>query len=347
MAVPTVEGVALQTPSNASTSCTVTIPTTAANDIVIHGVTCRDTTTGITFAGDFTPTRNNVITVSSSNPITQVSWYRCTGNHSGQTIQTSNVNAGSICASVMVVRGCLTSASPVDTNTNTRRDNASPDVNTLSTFDTTVNDALVVLCVGAQDNIAWSAQTKNSVSMTEQTEATSSGGNDSMQGFATLGQASSGATGGFDFTQDLGTTDAKWIIGFALKPVPSTTYNDSPSGTISLSGSATDSWYISTVYNDSPTGTVSLAGTKTESHVESPTPTGTTSLSGTRTESLVHSQSVAGTVGLSGTATEEKGYVDTAEGIVSLSGSVVESWEVEGAGPTYNDSPTGRIRFFG
>lgn len=240
MAAPVYQDVVFDA-NNPTTSASVTLPATQANDILIMVCVARDN-------ADFNPTPGGTYTPSVwstavpggwsgiGTPGVRCFWSRCTGNHSGQTVTMADASAGSMSLGIVVIRGCITSGSPVDTNSNSRRDTASPDVNTLSSFDTTVTDTLVCLVVLAEDNIAWSSQTKNSVAMNERLEALSSGGSDCMVGLAELSQSSAGATGGFDFTQDLGANDAKRIAAFALKPpAGGTTYEKDNSAAPALS----------------------------------------------------------------------------------------------------------------
>jgi len=94
-----------------------------------------------------------------------------------------------------------------------------------------------------------------------------------------------------------------WITAatFADTPVGGTTYNDSGSGTITLSGSSTQSQ----THTATAAGTITLSGTRTESATLAGSGTGTITLSGARAESQTHTSSAAGTVTLTGSGFDE------------------------------------------
>lgn len=106
--------------------------------------------------------------------------------------------------------------------------------------------------------------------------------------------------------------------------VGATIYNDSGSGTLVLSGVASESQS----HSISASGTLTLSGTKSESQSHSKTAAGTLTLSGTRTESLVATESRSGTLTLSGTAVESFGiiFTDSRSGTITLAGTRTEAW---------------------
>lgn len=114
-----------------------------------------------------------------------------------------------------------------------------------------------------------------------------------------------------------------------LLPVAGTTYTDSGSGTITLSGSATES----KVGADSRTGTLTLSGSRSEARITVNTASGTVSLSGTKQSATIFSDGATGTINLSGSAVEGHGrlFFDTASGTVSISGTASDFYAV---GPT-------------
>jgi hypothetical protein len=95
-------------------------------------------------------------------------------------------------------------------------------------------------------------------------------------------------------------------------------------------------------YNDSCTGTITLSGSRVEGKVGADARSGQITLTGTRAESQSRSESRSGTVFLTGTRVEvfSGTYRDSPTGTVFLNGTVVES-----SGATVNtDSPIGIIR---
>lgn len=116
------------------------------------------------------------------------------------------------------------------------------------------------------------------------------------------------------------------------------TNNDSPSGTISLSGSLAESHTVS----DSVSGTITLSGSDTDAygHISSDSPTGTITLSGSLVESHSTSSSPSGTIALTGSRAESRGYQDAPAGTISLAGSLTRS-------TTFSDSPEGSLSLDG
>jgi hypothetical protein len=102
------------------------------------------------------------------------------------------------------------------------------------------------------------------------------------------------------------------------------TFNDSGSGTITLSGSSTESLSAA----DSGSGTITLSGTSTESHSVTDAGSGTIVLSGTGVDQYGHIYTDSGTVliALSGTSLQSLSYLDAITGAISLTGTATESW---------------------
>lgn len=202
---------------NPTTSATVTLPTTAANDILIvlannGGANAAPTMT----TGTFAPTLTSIDSGGWTSGWGGVWWARCTGDHTGQTIIASGATDS---ASLQVVRfsGCATSGNPYDTNISGGTVAAGANA-TLAAFTTTVADTLVVLCCSIDDNLAISAPTKNAVAMNNLNAASSTGGADSGVASASLAQAVAGTTGSFAITVLAGTNQGKRMSGFALVP---------------------------------------------------------------------------------------------------------------------------------
>ena len=207
---------------NPTTSATVTLPTTAADDILIlvavnAGATATPTLTTGTFSEDA-----NWASIDSGTWTTGfggVWWVRATGNHSGQT-QIVSGTTDSCSALVIRISGALTSGSPIDANVSGASVAAAN--GTLSAFTTTVDETLVCLTAATDDNQAKSNFTKNAVAMSNLSLATSTGGGDSGVGYANASQATAGTTGSFAITEAAGTAEGKRLSAFAIKPPAAT-----------------------------------------------------------------------------------------------------------------------------
>lgn len=209
-----------------TTSWSVTLPTTAANDIIIVVYVNRGALTEATYGGTYSGgSFTTKFLAASGGPGMAVRWSRATGNHTGQTVTGSGMTDSTCCA-ISGYTGCITTGDPFDTNTNSATDSSDPDVNTLAAFNTTVADTLVFLTsAGTDDVAAMSSPTKDggSTAMNVDNTRVSSGGNDSSVGICSIAQATAGSTGQFNFTQNLGVGDSKWIYAFALIPPATTT----------------------------------------------------------------------------------------------------------------------------
>lgn len=105
--------------------------------------------------------------------------------------------------------------------------------------------------------------------------------------------------------------------------VSGSTFNDSPSGTIVLSGSIVES--AGHGYNDSPSGSITLSGSLVESVTYADSPSGTIQLTGGDTESGAFNQGSVGTFTLSGSLTEGQVFNDQVSGTLAILGAIVES----------------------
>lgn len=110
-------------------------------------------------------------------------------------------------------------------------------------------------------------------------------------------------------------------------PVAGVVFTDAGSGTITLSGSATESASAA----DTGSGTITLSGTKTESAVGTNSGSGTITLSGTKTESASYADSRSGTITLSGSFTQSYSHSGSGSGTIVLSGTGVEQYIPPGA----------------
>lgn len=87
-----------------------------------------------------------------------------------------------------------------------------------------------------------------------------------------------------------------------------------------------------TTYTDSGSGTITLTGTSTSSQSHTGSGAGTITLSGTATASQSHSGTGTGTITLSGTSTRSSAYTDARSGTITLTGSGVENYVPPGPG---------------
>jgi hypothetical protein len=200
---------------NPTTSATVTLPTTAANDILIlsavnGGATAALTTSGTYNGGAWTATGLAAAMTASWGGSW---WSRCTGNHSGQTVIVGTAT-DSCSAGVLRITGAITSGSPLDTNTSATTLTANGLA--LSAFTTTVAETLVIYAGAWDDNIAPSSVTMGGNAMTLDAFS-STGGADSGGMISSLAQATAASTGAFAGTH--ASALSKRLMAFAIKPV--------------------------------------------------------------------------------------------------------------------------------
>lgn len=200
--------------ANPTTAPSVTLPTTAADDILIlvgvnGGATTQITPGGTYSGGAWTLIDGGTWTTGWGGCF----WSRATGNHTGQTVTASTTDSGSLL--VVRVSGCVTSGTPVDVSGGASVAAAN---GSLSAITTTAVDTLVCLTAATDDNQTKSGFTKNAGAMSNLSLAASSGGADSGVGFAASSQATPGTTGAFAITEAAGTAEGKRLSAFALQP---------------------------------------------------------------------------------------------------------------------------------
>jgi hypothetical protein len=218
MAAPAYQAFAVHA-GNPTTTATITLPTTAADDILLLAAVNAGSTavilpmvSGNYSGGGWTGFNGAAMTASYAGFF----WSRCTGDHSGQTIGIGTA-VDSISAGLIVVRGAITTGSPIDTNTSsvTRTANGV----TLAGFNTTVPETLAVFMGAGDNDTTFSAQTMNGAAMAERFDVASTGGADSQAFAATIaGPTSPGATG--DFVATHATALSTRYTAFAIKPPP-------------------------------------------------------------------------------------------------------------------------------
>lgn len=206
-----------------TTSFSITLPTTQANDIIILEYTHRgtaDATLGGTSisTGGLTWTEKHDQLYATSTFSGKTVWTRATGNHSGQTITGSGLT--NACAAIVTVyRGVITSGDPLADATVVGNQNASGDT-TNTQITTTTAGAWVVLVVANSPDLAISAQSTTSPgALTERAEVLSTGGTDASIAHASAELATAGATGSFTWTQ---TAAASGSWAYAMTPQPAT-----------------------------------------------------------------------------------------------------------------------------
>lgn len=199
-----------------TTGGSVTLPTTAANDILIllavNGGATTALTTGGTYSGGAWTSINSLTSTSLWGGVW---WSRCTGDHNGQTVTTSTAT-NSTASAVAVVRGARVASSPLS-GTGTSAGQTTTGMPAPAAFNTADADTLVCYTLNAVDNIAFAVTSP--AGTTENIEVGSSGGTlDSLVGLATVPQATAGSTGSFAGTHAVAAS--KVAFAFALAPEP-------------------------------------------------------------------------------------------------------------------------------
>jgi hypothetical protein len=216
-----------------STSFSITLPTTQADDILIleyvHRATTDATLGGTSIStGGLTWSEKHDQAFNGSNVSGKTVWTRATGNHSGQTITGSGLT-NSCAAIVTVYRGALASGDPLADATivgepNTTGNETQPEITT------TTNGAWVVLVVANSPDLAVTSPACTSPgALSIRAELLSTGGNDSSICHASAEKATAGATGAFTWSQ---TDSPSGSWAYAIKPATGSTF--SGSGTASL-----------------------------------------------------------------------------------------------------------------
>lgn len=114
--------------------------------------------------------------------------------------------------------------------------------------------------------------------------------------------------------------------------------------TLSLTGTATESFATGGYYEDSPSGAIELSGSVTESQSRDESTTGTIPLSGITSEARSGDDTASGTLPLVGTSTESYRGAESVSGILPLAGSLSENF----IGPVvYTDTCSGVLELSG
>lgn len=202
--------------TTSTTSFSITLPATQANDIIVLEFCHRGTgngTIGGTYSGPaFTLKHSQLFASSAFSGKTYYS--RATGNHTGQTVTGSGLT-NSCAAIVTVYRGCATSGDPLADATVVGEENASAN-ETQAQITTATNAAWVVLVVVNSPDLAVSTQSSTSPgTLTERAERLSTGGTDTSISHASAEKVTAGVTGSLTWAQ---TDAASGSWAYALKP---------------------------------------------------------------------------------------------------------------------------------
>jgi hypothetical protein len=222
-----------------TTSFSITLPTTAAGDILILDYVSRalgDTTvggtTGLTWTRAHSQGFSDTGAGDSFNAAGKTFWARATGDHSGQTVTGTGTLNNTCAAVVTIYRGALASGDPLADATIVGAKNVSGD-ETQSQLTTTTDGAWVVLVVANTPDLAVTSPACTSPgALSIRAERLSTGGSDSSIMHASAEKATAGATGAFTWVQ----TDAlsgSWA--YAITPEPTgSTFSGSGTATLPL-----------------------------------------------------------------------------------------------------------------
>lgn len=205
--------------ANSTTSFSITLPTTAAGDILILEFAHRgigDGTIGGTSvtSGGLTWTLKHSQLFATSAFSGKTYWTRATGDHAGQTVTGSSLTNS--CAAILTqYRGALASGDPLADATIVGEQNASGN-ETQAQITTATDGAYVVLVVANSPDVAVSTQACTSPgALAARAERLSTGGTDSSIAHASAEKATAGATGAFTWAQTDG-AGGSWA--YAIQP---------------------------------------------------------------------------------------------------------------------------------
>ncbi len=202
-----------------TTSFSITLPSTQANDIIILEFTHRSTGDGTIggtsiSSGGLTWTLKHSQLYNSSAFSGKTYWTRATGDHSGQTVTGSGLS-DSCAAIVTIYRGATTYGDPLADATVVGEQNASAN-ETQAQITTTTNRAWVVLVVATSPDVAISSQSSTSPgALTERAELLSTGGTDTAIAHASEEKSLAGGTGSLTWSM---TNQVSGSWAYAITP---------------------------------------------------------------------------------------------------------------------------------
>ena len=202
-----------------TTTFSITLGATAANDILIleytHRATADATLGGTSIStGGLTWTEKHDQLYATSTFSGKTVWTRCTGNHTGQTITGSGLT--NACAAIVTqYRGALTGSDPLAGATVVGEQNASGDETQAQITTTDAGAWVVLVVVNSPDlNVTNQACTFPGV-LPARAEVLSTGGTDASIAHASLEMATAGPTGAFTWAQ---TNAASGSWAYAIRP---------------------------------------------------------------------------------------------------------------------------------
>jgi hypothetical protein len=221
-------------PTTSTTSVSVTLPATAAGDLLIFEYVHRGTGTGTiggtsVSTGGLTWNNKHDQLFGASAFSGHTYWTIATGDHSGQTVTASSLTNSS--AGIVTVYSGAHQTTPLDDATVVGEENASGDEGQAA-ITTATNGAWVVLVVVNSPDLAVSSQAAANLTLTERAERLSTGGTDASIAHASGVLATAGSSGAFTWAQ---TNAASGSWAYAIKPAPMV---GSGSGTITTSSGA-------------------------------------------------------------------------------------------------------------
>jgi hypothetical protein len=221
-------------PTTSTTSVSVTLPATAAGDLLIFEYVHRGTGTGTiggtsVSTGGLTWNNKHDQLFGASAFSGHTYWTIATGDHSGQTVTASSLTNAS--AGIVTVYSGADQTAPLDDATVVGEENASGDEGQAA-ITTATNGAWVVLVVVNSPDLAVSSQAAANLTLTERAERLSTGGTDASIAHASGVLATAGSSGAFTWAQ---TNAASGSWAYAIKPAPMV---GSGSGTITTSSGA-------------------------------------------------------------------------------------------------------------
>lgn len=233
---------------------------------------------------------------------------------------------------VCIKKGSFDSGTPINVST-TNTQASTKSVSITGATSTADNCLVIAASAGALPDAASSEDVKTPVnaSVTELTTVVSQTTEAGDGGALFVVRGIKEAKGAYGTTTATATTEAERAnTSFAIQPVQPKENSDSPSGTLTLTGSVTES----KEGNDKPSGSLTLTGTKTESKGFSDSASGSLTLSGTKAEAWGASDAPSGSLTLSGVNVETFGHSDSATGTITAEGSSTDKYEA-------SDKPSG------
>lgn len=200
-----------------TTTFSITLPTTAANDLILLEFCHRGTGDG-TIAGTYTGPafalqHSQLFATSAFSG--KLYWSRASGNHAGETVTGASLT-DSCAAIVTVYRDVIATGNPfTGAATIVGEQNASGN-ETQAEITTLVANCMVCLTVLNSPDLAVAGQTAtNPATLIERAERLSTGGTDASVAHASEVRTTAGATGALNWTQ---TNAASGSYAFALQP---------------------------------------------------------------------------------------------------------------------------------